>query len=83
MDDDTKMRLADQAQALMRSDVAQEAFRRADATFLQQWRHGKTVEDREAAHHRIMALEELRRQFQGMQDEKPLAQARKRQRGAA
>lgn len=83
MDEDQQLHLSDEARALMRSDVAQEAFKRAENAFMARWRAGKTVEEREGAHHSLSALDELKRQLQAMQDVRPMIEARKRQRGRA
>ena len=83
MDEERQLQLSDQAKALMSSDVAQEAWARAEAAYLSRWRAGKTVEEREAAYHGLSALEELKRQFQALQDAQPMIRAKRRARGAA
>jgi hypothetical protein len=51
------------AAEIIRDEVFQEAMAEAERTFLHQWLNGETVQDREAAHAKMHALEDIRRIF--------------------
>lgn len=81
MDDDTRVRMADEVKRTMQTQAMIEAFRRAEATCISEWRNGKTTEDREKAHAKLAALEELKRQLQAMQDDGQIIRAKRRAQG--
>lgn len=60
---DTAIRKAGRADAILGDPVFVEAMERLESEWAGKWRKGKTVEEREHAHAMILAAEEIRHQL--------------------
>lgn len=69
------------AQSLTRDAATLEVFRRVDARYVEMWRAGVTVEDREAAHARVRALEDVRSELSAIAAEPTVTAFNRRLRG--
>ncbi len=81
LDDDARVRIADEVVRIMRTDAMKVAFAKAESTFIGQWRNGQTVDIREQAHAKLSALEEVRRQLQIIQDDATIIKSKRRANG--
>jgi hypothetical protein len=69
------------AQALARDAAATEVFRRIEARCIASWREATTLDDREAAHARIRALDDFRAELAALAAEPSVVSFNRRLRG--
>lgn len=69
------------AQALARDAAAMEVFRRLEARYIVIWRNAASLEDREAVHARVRALDDVRSELAALAAEPTVTAFNRRLRG--